>query len=311
MWGQLIIPALELLAVAAIGLWTYRKRPNLPRQPRPFGWPNEAAKAAAACGLQVVETWPTLLARAGPVEVRIGESESSDREVQVAIAAPELSEMRIHRRETVHPYQYSWAPENATGDAQFDSAFFIEGPPALVLAVLDARTRTVLLWLSTRSRLALSLGEVRAEMPPRDLSSTLPYLLEIGGRLAQPLDLARCLAENAHRDPEAGVRLQNLTVLARELPGSPATLEALRAACSDPSPEVRLRAAQELGDELQRAARQAIAEIQSRLPGASPGQLSLAGTEAGQLSLAQIEEGQLSLVPEKAGRLSLPPEGPG
>lgn len=47
--------------------------------------------------------------------------------------------------------------------------------------------------------------------------------------------------------------------------------------------------------EIRRAARQAIAEIQSRLQGASPGQLSLAGAEAGQLSLASDPAGQLSL----------------
>jgi HEAT repeat protein len=57
--------------------------------------------------------------------------------------------------------------------------------------------------------------------------------------------------------------------------------------------------------DLLKAARQAIAEIQLRLPEASPGQLSLAGTEAGQLSLAQTEAGQLSLVEDPAGRLSL------
>lgn len=52
--------------------------------------------------------------------------------------------------------------------------------------------------------------------------------------------------------------------------------------------------------ELRRASRQAIAEIQSRLHGASPGQLSLAETEAGQLSLATDPTGQLSLPPEEA-----------
>jgi HEAT repeat protein len=51
--------------------------------------------------------------------------------------------------------------------------------------------------------------------------------------------------------------------------------------------------------ELVRATRQAIAEIQSRLPGASPGQLSLDGGETGQLSLAPAESGQLSLPPEE------------
>jgi len=46
---------------------------------------------------------------------------------------------------------------------------------------------------------------------------------------------------------------------------------------------------------MRRTARQAIAEIQSRLAGAAPGQLSLAAGESGQLSLAEGEEGQLSL----------------
>ncbi|HSS77302.1 MAG TPA: HEAT repeat domain-containing protein [Thermoanaerobaculia bacterium] len=57
--------------------------------------------------------------------------------------------------------------------------------------------------------------------------------------------------------------------------------------------------------DLLKATRQAIAEIQLRLPGASPGQLSLASTEAGRLSLAQTEAGQLSLANDPAGQLSL------
>jgi hypothetical protein len=51
--------------------------------------------------------------------------------------------------------------------------------------------------------------------------------------------------------------------------------------------------------ELRRAARQAIAEIQSRLAGASPGQLSLAEGSAGQLSMTQGEAGRLSVSSEK------------
>ena len=46
---------------------------------------------------------------------------------------------------------------------------------------------------------------------------------------------------------------------------------------------------------LSSASRQAIAEIQSRLAGASPGQLSLTGGGAGRLALAGNESGQLSL----------------
>jgi HEAT repeat protein len=58
---------------------------------------------------------------------------------------------------------------------------------------------------------------------------------------------------------------------------------------------------------LRQAARQAVAEIQSRLEGASPGQISLAEVEAGQLSLAPFEAGQLSLAPDEAGQV--PPPG--
>jgi HEAT repeat protein len=46
---------------------------------------------------------------------------------------------------------------------------------------------------------------------------------------------------------------------------------------------------------LQRVVRQAIAEIQSRLPGASPGQVSLAEGETGQLSLADDSAGRVSV----------------
>ncbi len=64
-------------------------------------------------------------------------------------------------------------------------------------------------------------------------------------------------------------------------------------------------------NELLRAAHQAIAEIQSRLEGAAPGQLSLAEDEAGQLSLAQADAGQLSLAADPAGQLSISREKEG
>ncbi len=71
------------------------------------------------------------------------------------------------------------------------------------------------------------------------------------------------------------------------------------------------------GDLLRSEGRQAIAEIQSRLPGAGPGQLSLAVGEAGALSLADGEPGRLSLADdaatpgpeESAGGPKLPREG--
>jgi hypothetical protein len=57
---------------------------------------------------------------------------------------------------------------------------------------------------------------------------------------------------------------------------------------------------------LRAAARQAIAEIQSRAKGAAPGQLSLTDGEPGRLSLASGEAGQLSLAPSSRGAASEP-----
>jgi HEAT repeat protein len=104
--------------------------------------------------------------------------------------------------------------------------------------------------------------------------------------------------------------------------------QALLAALNDDSSEVRVAAAETLGHigtplavvplreasaanllnaELRRATRQAIAEIQSRVSGASPGQLSLAEDQAGQVSLVDEDtHGQLSMsqtaeAPQPAG----------
>jgi HEAT repeat protein len=63
-----------------------------------------------------------------------------------------------------------------------------------------------------------------------------------------------------------------------------------------------LRDAEERGGELRSAARQAIAAIQSRRPGASPGQVSLAGGETGQISIASATDGSLSLPPDDPPR---------
>jgi hypothetical protein len=62
---------------------------------------------------------------------------------------------------------------------------------------------------------------------------------------------------------------------------------------------VPLREAEARDPSLRSPSRQAIAEIQARLGGAAPGQLSLAGGEAGQLSMVEDDEtGRLSLSDE-------------
>lgn len=401
--------------------------------------------AAASCGLQVVETSSLsgLKARSGRLEVRIERT----RTVVVIPGPPDFPAVRI-RPELLHTFP--WAGDTVTGDEEFDARFSIEGPKGLIFALLDAETRRLLLCLDAECRAEISGGALHAEVADGGTPHILSLLLDLGRRLAQAMDVEvpRRLAENARRDPADGARLQCLLLLVREHPEHPATAAALRTSCTDVNPEIRLRAAKELGTEgrgallklaasagndavsaeavslldeelaaerltailgralhghrmqtarvcvealgrkgdaaavgpltklvarekselaaaaaqalgtigsadaeppliqalqyedaevrtaaanalgrvgsaaavlplkeiaessrfgreLRRAARQAIAEIQSRLPGALPGQLSLAQTEVGQLSLATDPAGQLSLPKEEAGALSL------
>jgi HEAT repeats len=389
--------------------------------------------AAASCGLKMTEIpgRSALKAWAGRLEVRIEFFRDQQERSRIVVVIPgpaDFLAVRIRSKLLAREAAIGDASfdvtfsrqEAAIGDVSFDSSFSLEGPRRQMLALLDAKTRRLLLRLDTRYRLEISTGSLRAEAYDGEAPKILPLLLDLGRRLAQSNDaeIPQRLAKNAQRDPEAGVRLQNLLLLTRELPEHPVTIEALRIACSDPSPAIQLRAAEALGAEgrdvllklaesmeddavsaqavsildrelpfermtaildcalrghrirtacaclealglsedaaavepvlipalqheskevqtaaanalgrggsaaavlplkeaaerslldrdLRRAARQAIAEIQSRLAGASPGQLSLAGTETGQLSLAADQAGHLSLPSEEAGQLSL------
>ena len=378
--------------------------------------------AAAACGLQTVEisSWRRrLTARAGSLEVGIETCGNKGRRTRIIVRIQEhqdFHDVSIRREPLFRPGQ-----EIEIGDHSFDGTFLIEGPMPQVLALLDAEMRRLIGQANSEGRLEISGGVLQVEdLSDKEVPGVLPLLLDLARRLSLPVDVPRRLAENARQDPEPGVRLRNLLVLARELPGEPGTVEALRTACSDSSPQVRLRAAQELGAEgrdvllsltesleddavsaaavaildrtlpfehmksildralegrrtqtarvclealgrsgdteaaetvllqalqreeadlrlaaanalgrvgsaaavlplqetaegswldleIRRTARQAIAEIQSRLQGASPGQLSLAPSEGGQLSLASSEAGQVSLAVEP---FPLPPEEP-
>lgn len=404
-------------------------------------------EAAGVCGLEVLETssFLGLRLRAGAEssEVRIESSGNKGRLTRIVVPVPGPPEFRDLR---ICPEPlFKLGREIEIGAAQFDSEFFIDGPAKLAFALLDAKTRRLLLEVKSKYGLEITSGQIQTVLSDDDkVLAVLPLLLEILERLAPPIEIPRRLAENARLDPEPDVRLQNLLLLIRELPGDPETVGALREACLDPVPEIRLRAARELGEEgrgvlldlaesllndavsaeaisalggalpyervnaildralsrrrvltarvcveaigrsgdpaavevlgrvleqehgylapdaaralgatgspaaepaliavLQRddenlrvaaanalarvgsvaavlplreladrfllgetrkAAREAIAEIQSRIQGASPGQLSLAGTEAGQLSLAEAEAGRLSLAddPERS-----------
>jgi hypothetical protein len=63
-----------------------------------------------------------------------------------------------------------------------------------------------------------------------------------------------------------------------------------------------LRDAERRGGEVAGPARTAIAAIQARLPGASPGQVSLADGDAGRISIASATDGSVSLPPDEPPR---------
>lgn len=219
--------------------------------------------AAASCGLQVVEAssgWtPQLKARAGAMEVWIRTSgeEGQLTRIEVLVSGPpDFHKVSLRPESSLwgRPIEIGgesfvhWVREIEIGDESFDRKFFVGGPPRLVLALLDAATRHLLLRVRAESPLEVSFGMLRATVSEKSFHDVLVLLLNVGHRFAQ-VDVPRRLAENANRDPEPGVRLQNLLLLIREFPGEPETVETLRAACLDPSPEIRLRAAKELGAE--------------------------------------------------------------
>jgi HEAT repeat protein len=128
-----------------------------------------------------------------------------------------------------------------------------------------------------------------------------------------PVDLAEATLRRVAGTPEStGTTVACLDALGRlgRVEAEGLLIEALKSS----EPQVRAAAARALGRagtvaavaalheamearrEISRSVgRQAIAEIQSRLSGAAPGQLSLSGAEAGALSLADGEPGRLSI----------------
>src|SRR5215213_7439123 len=211
---------------------------------------------AQLCGLRVESTSRPFIdslrikARSGPTTVWIEDvAEKSQKlcpQIRVEVPGPPgFSGVRI-RREAERP---PGAREVEIGDERFDSTFYVEGPTRLLSVLLDAETRRLLVRVNAEGRLAITGGEIRIKTSDKDVETLLPLLLDLTRRFSEEVDIAQRLAENAREDPTAGVRLRNLLFLIREFPGEPGTLETLRAACSDPSPQIRLRACMVLGTE--------------------------------------------------------------
>jgi HEAT repeat protein len=167
--------------------------------------------------------------------------------------------------------------------------------------------------------LRVEMGEI-AVAAARALGAT--------GAVAAEGSLVRALTGGAGEQEDASAPAAGVT-------GADAAERPLAAALAAEAVELKVAAARALGRvgtvsavpalrdagersrdrELHRAVRQAVAEIQSRLPGAAPGQLSLSEAEsgAGQLSLADDDVGgRVSLAEsEEPTPPALPPRAPG
>ena len=207
-------------------------------------------EAVVACGLKVVEApeglRPRLKARAGPATVRIQPFGDKGHSVRVTVqvpAPPDFHKVKIQPEGGI-----LFGREAEIGDRPFDDKFFLEGPPRLIFALLDARTRRLIMEL--RSQFSIASGELQAIVGrDENLTEVLRLLLDLGKRISPPFNVVERIVENAGQDPDPGVRLQNLLLLIRELSWSPETDAALHRACSDSSPEIRLCAAKQLGAE--------------------------------------------------------------
>jgi hypothetical protein len=243
-------------------------------------------EAAHEAGLTEVELSTTLgfasglSGKLGPLEVRIETLRRGKREPGTCITISGLNH---------HYGQLSLGPETVVtrigksmgrteielGDPEFDEAVYLQGAPELTLAIFDAQTRRLVRRLVEGcvegpghpsvvrfdGTVALGDEQLRVEMkdPHRGLPLILRKLIAIAERLARPSDVIGRLVENFHQDPVLGVRLANLRVLLERHPQHRRTRQALREALGDPSEEIRLRAALELGEQ----GRPALLEIAS------------------------------------------------
>ncbi len=215
--------------------------------------------AAEACGLRTITSGAiltrTLKASSDTLRVQFAELRGAELSTEIRVTvegAPATGPRLFPESRSTVVMKRQGAVELELGDLAFDDQFFIGGEPAELYARLDAATRRDLFAVNRQSNLYIARGELRVSCDEQrleaPLKSFLALLLRIAQRLFGPLDVAGALAAHV-RSESAPVRLQNLLTLVREYPADERTQPALRAALGDAVPEIRLRAAQALGDE--------------------------------------------------------------
>lgn len=220
------------------------------------------------------------------------------------------------------------------GHLGFDQQFHVQGPMSMVRARFDGPTRDAMLALLQRLRegeLKVADGELRVLVPPgqrasrggperdgrgrfgrgrarrsrrgvtgpadgcghrtRDVATRTDHLecAPAAGRGARLRGRAR-----PHGDPQDEPLLLAIVVEERDDALRLAAVRALAQVGSAQAVPALTELAGSRSPDLRRAGREAIATIQSRLHGATPGQLSLDGSGAGQVALADDAAGRLS-----------------
>ena len=106
------------------------------------------------------------------------------------------------------------------GDEPFDSAFYLEGRRGWCARCSTWRRAACWPTCTPRAGLEIVGGEIQVEMLDVQARPTFcpSSSTSAGGSLGPKRSYGR-LAENAHHDPVAAVRLQNLLLLVREFPG--------------------------------------------------------------------------------------------
>jgi HEAT repeat protein len=240
--------ALTLLAASRSG-----------RDPRSRAW-RAAAEKAGLAEIEM-ETGGVFSGHHGPLELRIVPFSGT---VSVAGLGHGAGGLSLGRKDDTTARLPRTDEAVRTGSPAFDGVHRVQGSPALALALLDAETRRLVGGLLHKTvqgktvRGALRDGVLEVAFTERGPTPLLPIhqltllisdVIAVALRLVAPGDLAARIVHNLHREPEEGVRFQAISVLARELSHHPAAREVLRAACSDPHDELRLRAAAALGAE--------------------------------------------------------------
>jgi hypothetical protein len=189
----------------------------------------------------------------------------------------------------------SVADSDAAGDTEVETALEALGADVPVVLVARVLRRSVGVNLDrppSLPRAARACVAALARAPAADAISLLQALLLASASLAD--DAARVLGRIGGPDAEAAL----IGALEGEVPEGRLAAARLLGDVGSAAAVVALREAEARGGELRKAARQAIADIQSRLA-AAPGAVSLSGSEAGQVSMVEDPSGRVSLPPAK------------